>query len=70
MRAPPARAGAAAQFTRPINGSATIAAHAATLGWQKRLEVPMLRVFEMVSASMTTFVLAWAILRLTGRRAR
>jgi hypothetical protein len=30
----------------------------------------MLQVFEMVFAGVTTFLLAWVILRLTGRRAR
>jgi hypothetical protein len=54
----------------PVNVSATIAAHAVTLGWQKRLGVPVLQVLEMVSAGMITFGLAWVILKLTGRRAR
>jgi hypothetical protein len=30
----------------------------------------MLQVFEMAFAGVSTFVLAWAILKLTGRRAR
>ena len=30
----------------------------------------MLQVFEMAFAGMITFYLAWAILKLTGRRAR
>jgi hypothetical protein len=30
----------------------------------------MLQVFGMVFAGMSTFVLAWALLKLTGRRAR
>jgi hypothetical protein len=32
--------------------------------------MPMLQVFEMAFAGLFTFGLAWAILRLTGRRAR
>jgi len=50
-----------------INVSVTIAAHAATVGWQKRLVrvLRMLRmivetVFEMVFAGMITLGLAWA----------
>ena len=55
----------------PVNISATIAAHRATRagrsGWET---MPMLRVFEMAFAGMITFGIAWAILKLTGRRAR
>jgi hypothetical protein len=31
--------------------------------------MPMLRVFEMAFTGMITFGIAWAILKLTGRRA-